>query len=267
MEPERKSIATAGDDGSARVFDAHSGAQQMVATGHTSGVVGVDWDPTSTRLATASEDGTAKLWAIVGGGAHLLSTLSAHDTTSGVAWVAFSPDGNRLATGVQGDVGTAVVTIWDVRLTGGAEVGNVPAIPFNWNQAVYTPDGRYLLTSQAGGTVGVWDAISLEPVRTLGTPGATTTSGGLPAVTGDDLVTVLPSPDGRLVATRSGGSMDGDSPGEGQVRVWDVESGEERFTVDAGWRAEDVAWSPDGDLLAVAGSVRTRLDHRRRSRG
>ncbi len=83
--PDGEWIATAGDDGSARVFDARSGAQQVVATGHTSAVVGVDWDPASARLATASDDGTAKLWAIVGGGAYLLSTLSAHDTTSGVA--------------------------------------------------------------------------------------------------------------------------------------------------------------------------------------
>ena len=82
--PNGEWIATAGGDGSARVFDAESGAQQVVATGHTSGVVGVDWDPTSARLATASDDGTAKLWAIGGGGAYLLSTLSAHDTTSGV---------------------------------------------------------------------------------------------------------------------------------------------------------------------------------------
>ena len=97
--------------------------------------------------------------------------------------MAFSPEGNRLATGVHGDVGSAVVTIWDVPLTGGAEVGNVPAIAFHWSQAVYTPDGRYLLTSQAGGTVGVWDATTLAPVRTLGQPGATITSGALPAAT------------------------------------------------------------------------------------
>ena len=182
----------------------------MVATGHTLGVVGVDWDPTSARLATASDDGTAKLWAIVGGGAYLLSTLSAHDTTSGVEWVAFSPDGNRLATGVHGDVGSAVVTIWDVRLDrrcrGRERACHRRSI---WSQAVFTPDGRYLLTSQAGGTVGVWDAITLEPVRTLGTPDATITSGGLPAATAEDLVTLLPSPDGRLVATRSEQSLDG----------------------------------------------------------
>ena len=83
--------------------------------------------------------------------------------------MAFSPNGNRLAAGVSGDVGVAVATIWDVGVTAGAEVGNVPSISCAWKDVAFTPDGRYLLTPQAGGAVGVWDATTLEPVRTLGT--------------------------------------------------------------------------------------------------
>ena len=37
------------------------------------------------------------------------------------------------------------------------------------------------------------------------------------------------------------------------MRVWDVESGTERFTVTAGWKVNDVDWSPTGEVLAVAG--------------
>ena len=130
---------------------------------------GIDWDPESNRLATAGDDGTVKVWLVSEGGDRLLSTLSAHDTRSGFVDVAFSPDGNRLAAGVSGDVGAAVATIWDIGVTAGAEVGNVPAVSFHWNDVAFTPDGRYLLTPQAGGAVGVWDATTLEPVRTLGT--------------------------------------------------------------------------------------------------
>ena len=47
--------------------------------------------------------------------------------------------------------------------------GTSPPLAYHWNDVAFTPDGRYLLTPQAGGAVGVWDATTLEPVRTLGT--------------------------------------------------------------------------------------------------
>ena len=71
----------------------------------------------------------------------------------------------------------------------------------------------------------------------------------------EDYWVLKPSPDGELVAALSQQASWGTAPGAGQVQVWDVESGKERFTAGEGWRAADMAWSPDGDLLAIAGGT------------
>ena len=63
--PNGQAIATAGTDGSARVFDAESGAENLV---FPHGANGIDWDPDSNRLATAGLDGTVKVWVVIEGG-------------------------------------------------------------------------------------------------------------------------------------------------------------------------------------------------------
>ena len=62
------SIATAGDDGSARIFDARTGRQRFALLGHRDRVTAVDWSPDSNRVVTASQDGTATLWRLAEGG-------------------------------------------------------------------------------------------------------------------------------------------------------------------------------------------------------
>ncbi len=56
-------LATASADGTAKVWDATTGAELLTLTGHTSIVVGVAFSADGRRLATASWDGTAKVWA------------------------------------------------------------------------------------------------------------------------------------------------------------------------------------------------------------
>jgi WD40 repeat protein len=248
--PDGRSIATASYDGSARVFDAGSGRPNAVLSSHVSHVFAVDWNSTSDRLATASADGTAKVWVMIGGGREVMS-LSAHDTRSGVGGVSFSPDGTRLVTG---DVGRAGAFIWDVSISGGAEVGNVPALAFFYSAAAFTGDGRHLLTTGAGGTVSIWDARTLSPVRSLGVPppgshpGVARVSIGSP----DDQFRIVPSDDGRLVATIRSGS-DGAGIHDGTVQVWDARTGRKVFDTRVGSWANDASWSPAGQHLAIAG--------------
>ena len=87
-------IATASDDGTARVWDAQSGLCLLTLAGHAGGVSGAAFSPNGKVLATAGRDRTAKLWDAQSGAE--IRTLRGHGNE--VRAVAFSPNGKLLAT-------------------------------------------------------------------------------------------------------------------------------------------------------------------------
>ncbi len=249
--PDGRSIATSADDGSVRVIDADTGAQPTVIPGHGSYVSAVDWSADASRLVSSSSDGTAKVWGLVEGGGRLLMTLSSQDTRTGVTDVSFSPDGAKVV--VTGRSRTSV-TIWDIGLDGDAEVGTLPAAAFGWNAATFDGDGGRLFTTGGGGALNVWDAQSLDPVTRLGGAAASASAPswtpGVPMASIGDISYITATPDGELVATLND---QGGVTGRGVVPVWDVATGDLRFTARVGALANYAAWSPDGQLLAIAG--------------
>ena len=140
--PDGSTIATAANDGSARLFDAATGQQRAALLGHVSGVGSVDWSPESNRIITASADGTAKVWSLIEGAGREVFSLSAHDQRDEILGVAFSPDGTRVMTG---DAGITATIIWNVGATSGAEVANLPALAYFPGAVGFSADGRHLL--------------------------------------------------------------------------------------------------------------------------
>ena len=249
--PDGQSIATAGFDGGVRVFDGGTGHQRFSIHGTGGHAFAVDWSPDSARLVAGKSDGTARVWIVDEGGAREVITLSAHDTRKGIEGVAFSPDGTRVLTG---DLGVTAARVWDVSIDGDAEVANLPAVVASVGAVDFTSDGRQLVASSGAGSVTVWDAQSFTRHRTLGVPSRSPTAAApdaapgylAPLASGADVFSVDVSPDGRLVAV---------ARYDGSVRVWDMETGRDAFTVDAGPLAPPygtVSWNPDGDLLAIA---------------
>jgi WD40 repeat protein/class 3 adenylate cyclase len=229
--PDGRWIATAANDASVRVWDARTGTTTFELLGHTGVATSADWSPDSRRLVTGGSDGTAIVWEIEEDGTRELLSLSALETSSGVL-AAFSPDGTRVMTG---DMAITSVKIWDVSISGDAEVANVPTEFLVPVDVTYLPNGRIVAPLEQG-SAAIWEIPSGTQDRLLG-PGQ-----GSP----EPVWALEASPDGTRVATvRNFAAI---------VDVWDPASGGRVFAAvgRGGQEVSTIAWSDDGAHLAVA---------------
>jgi WD40 repeat protein/DNA-binding SARP family transcriptional activator len=250
--PDGRWIATSSNDASARLWEAGTGTSRFALLGHAAPIQDLEWSPDSTRLVTGSDDGTAKVWLITEGGPRELLSLSAQDTRSGIRGVSFSPNGNRVMTG---DEAITAIEIWDVSITGGAEWANLAAIPFFAGSAAFAPDGQRLIASSVDGSATAWAPETGMELQTFrpNDPSVEPSGGNVvapdptDAPPGIDILAIDVSKDGQSIATASA---------DGSASVWNAASSERRFTIGPEAGITDVAWSPNGDLLATAGSDR-----------
>ena len=190
FSPDGARLATAGDDGTARVWEV-AGGGELVRCRHDplDWVLAVAYGPDGSRLATGSLLGTARVWQLPAG--REIRQVRCDDS---VRAVAFSPDGGRLATA--GDDGTA--RVWQVA-TGRevVRVGHARAV----HAVALAAGGRFMATAGDDGTARVWQiATGRELVRFAHEAPV----GG-----------VTFSPGGRFLATACA---------DGMARVWPLEA-------------------------------------------
>jgi WD40 repeat protein/serine/threonine protein kinase len=137
-------LASGGGDGVVILWDfARRSAQRRLAK-HTGRVRVVAFTPDG-RLATGSDDGTLRLWDAVRG-TEITAALRAR--RGGFLSAAWSPDGSRLAACDESNA----VAVWEV---GSWRRLLLRDMPGPVHQVRFSPDGRYLLTGNANGTVSV----------------------------------------------------------------------------------------------------------------
>ncbi len=243
--PDGKWIATAGGGnpfygspgqkvvpGTVIVWDAGTGRAVFTLREHRHLVHRIAFSPDSRILASSSHDGTIHLHEVSTG--RLVRTIAvARGVDSGP--LAFSPDGRRLTTW------TNDRTIAIEEITTGVRPVILPAQPFGYLKAVFSPDGRWLATtsliSQAAAScyLRVWDAAT-----------------GAEAIRPDqplDYISLAISPDSQTLAA---GSM------SGYISVWNLSDGRLRQTlVGHEGTVEGLAFSFDGQQLASASRDRT----------
>src|SRR5260370_32915266 len=93
---EGTQLASASEDGTARLWDPATGASTPVLRGHTVKVYHVAFRPDGARLLTTSADGTVRRWDTRTGKEEIYP-YQGH--TGEVYTAAFSPDGEWIASG------------------------------------------------------------------------------------------------------------------------------------------------------------------------
>ena len=148
----------------------------------------------------------------------------------GVWSVAFSPDGQRLASGSW----DKTVKIWDSAT--GKELFSLKGHAGPVRSVAFSPDGQRLASASADQTVKIWDSATGKELFALKGHAGMVTS-------------VAFSPDGQRLAS---GSTDK------TVRIWDSVTGKELFALKGHAGAvRSVAFSPDGQRLASASNDKT----------
>ncbi|MDB5312772.1 MAG: repeat protein [Gemmataceae bacterium] len=238
VSPDGKVVVSGAADRTVRGWDPEAGKPLWAWTGKTA-VCGVAVRPGGKQVAAGTADGTLVVLDVsAGAGPKEVSAQPAH--VAGVAAVAYSPDGGKLATAG----GDGVLRIWTLGETGkpqslhrfeglarpGSSSGFSPL-----SAVAFSPDGRAVASAGADAVVRVWDVQTKAEVRGLRGHAEWATA-------------VAFGPDGRLLVSAGADKT---------VRVFELAPQEGSGPAGHLLAANAVAVSPDGKTVATASADET----------
>jgi WD40 repeat protein len=308
LRPDGGQLATASRDRTVRLWDVTTGAEQFTLPGHIGVVTDVVFTRDGKRLVTGSADGTAKVWDVSladqsgvqtivenaavmdaafcpkedcvataadsnvdiwnGSTGTKLTTLEGH---RGLVWaIAFSPDGNLLATTNTG----STAQIWNWRPGSKGEPLTLRGHRGWVFDLAFSADGRHVATASWDSTARIWDANSGVLVDSIPEQNAVlavaySRDGKYLALATGKIAQILDAHTYRRVSTLEGHtgfilavdfSADGKRvatvASDSTVRIWNLRGVRKPSSIPLRGH-EDVIWSvafsPDGKRLATGG--------------
>ena len=154
FSPDGKTVASGHGDDKIRLWNVSTGKQIGEPwQGHTSNISSVAFSPDGKMVVSGSWDKTLRLWN-VSTGKQIGEPWQGH--TSDISSVAFSPDG-RTVVSSSGDVFTTnTLCLWDIAT--GQSIGNPWVLKKTPKTAVFSADGKYILSKDLEDNITSWDA-------------------------------------------------------------------------------------------------------------
>jgi eukaryotic-like serine/threonine-protein kinase len=267
FSPDGRRLASGSLDQTARIWDTSTGSSVEVLHGHRDKIVGVRFASDGRRLLTYSEDGAIRLWETSSGA--LLGSLRGH---TGILSIHLSRDGQVVAVADQ----RGTVRIWDLDRT--IRRGVLPGhTSFVYDVAI-TADGRWVASSSWDETVRFWDqsdlgqsasskrlggfvvSVTASPVgtrcATVERPGVVRfwePPGTEPVWSVSFNTAVVDYSDGRVAFHPEGAILAVAGDREWSARFYDAATGKRLGGLPFhDRRTTDVAFSPDGEIIATA---------------
>jgi WD40 repeat protein len=225
----RGRLATASDDGTARVWDAETGEELLRLPSPGVELVAACFSPDGKSLLTGTHDGTIRQWRLPSGEPGWVRSAGA----SRVSALAFAPGGARFASAST----DGLVRLWDA--ASGAQVYD-RRLPGQCQCVAFGPHGFTFAVGDLSGNVQLFGSADGEPRVILTCDHGCSVEG------------IAYAPDLKTLVTCGG---------HGRVRLWDLPSNTLWRNLDCeDIRVWSVTFSPDGRSIvygAEDGTIRT----------
>ncbi len=153
FSPRGDLLASASNDRTVKLWDATSGKERGTLRGHTDVVQAMDFAPDGSTIASGSRDQTVRLWDVNTPTARLVIPAG-----SPVHFVSFAPRGKVVLSGhteTQDGRSHGVLKLWNTAT--GELIDTIPVHSLQVGNALFSPDGKRLLTTSWDRTAKLWD--------------------------------------------------------------------------------------------------------------